>query len=253
MDIIPPRHIPAELINDYTMNNTIPVYDWYIDERTPVNTSQTLIWTNDYLQSYITRFTFENIKNNTFEGEGYHGASAQHLEAYEKYTEFIKDKKVAVIGSQTPWIEAILFNAGAKSITTVEYNKPFCEHNIIKTITYDDFCKSSEKYDAIFSYSSIEHSGLGRYGDPLNPNGDIDAINIIHKSLIDNGHLFLGVPVGRDVIVWNAHRVYGPSRLELLLKGFEQLEWIGLDKSYIYTCNPDNNGPHPLIVCKKIN
>jgi len=27
-------------------------------------------------------------------------------------------------------------------------------------------------FDMVFSFSSIEHDGLGRYGDPLNPNGD---------------------------------------------------------------------------------
>jgi hypothetical protein len=31
-------------------------------------------------------------------------------------------------------------------------------------------------FDAIVTFSSIEHSGLGRYGDALNPWGDIIAI-----------------------------------------------------------------------------
>jgi hypothetical protein len=31
-------------------------------------------------------------------------------------------------------------------------------------------------FDAIVTFSSVEHSGLGRYGDALNPWGDIIAI-----------------------------------------------------------------------------
>jgi hypothetical protein len=61
----------------------------------------------------------------------------------------------------------------------------------------------------------------------------------------------MGFPVGRDAIVWNAHRVYGPKRLELLFKNFNEIEWIGMNKDYIYMCSPENNGPHPLIVLKK--
>ena len=31
------------------------------------------------------------------------------------------------------------------------------------------------QFDVVFTYSSVEHSGLGRYGDPLNPAGDLMA------------------------------------------------------------------------------
>ena len=170
--------------------------------------------------------------------------------------ESIKNKKIAVIGSQSPWIEAILVNAGAKSVTTVEYNVPTCNHPIIKAISYDTFCQSNETYDAIFSYSSIEHSGLGRYGDALNPNGDIEAMEQIYKSLDINGLCFVGVPVGRDHLVFNAHRIYGPIRLNLLyLDKFKELDWIGCDKSYINTCPQTSGNPkwdiQPIIVLQK--
>jgi len=248
---IPPRFIPAELYDKYTMNNSIAIFDWYIDERKPVDIRQTLIWSNEYIQSFIDRFTIENIISKTFGYEGYKDASLYHTEVLKKYKHSIYNKNVAVIGSQTPWIEAILINGGAKSVTTVDYNKPECNHSIIKTITYDDFCNSNELYDSIFSYSSIEHSGLGRYGDSLDPDGDITAINVIYNHLSDSGYLFLGIPVGCDALVWNAHRVYGPKRLKLLLHNFNEIEWIGLEKDYIHTCSPDNNGPTPIIVLKK--
>jgi hypothetical protein len=87
---VPPRDIPSELYDKYTLNKTISVFDWYIDERTPVDKTQTLIWTDDYIQSYINRFTFENIANKTFGGEGYLNASRDHAEVCKKYKDYIE-------------------------------------------------------------------------------------------------------------------------------------------------------------------
>jgi len=247
-----PRHIPEDMKNAFTLNGQIPVYDWYINGVVPKDAVK---WPNNYLQSFINKFTLENIRNGKTGNAPYKGADKLHLQSFEKYIKNIKNKKVAVIGSQSPWIEAILVNCGAKEVTTVEYNVPICNHSVIKTISYTDFCKSSEKYDAIISYSSIEHSGLGRYGDPLNPNGDIETMEQIYSSLNTDGLCFIGFPVGRDYIVWNAHRIYGNIRLKLMyLDKFKELEWIGCDKNYIDTCPIPVGNPNfiqPIIILQK--
>ena len=248
-----PRKIPEDMKNAFTLNNKIPVYDWYINEVVPTDS---ISWSNTYLENFINTLTVENIKNNKNIREPYFNGCKFHLYAFEKYIDNIKNKKIAVIGSQTPWIESILVNCGAKEVTTVEYNVPICNHDIIKTISYTEFCESSKKYDAIVSYSSIEHSGLGRYGDKLNPNGDIEAMEQIYKSLNEGGLCFVGFPVGKDYLVWNAHRIYGEIRLNLLyLDKFKELEWVGYDKSYIYNCNTTNQNPNcsiqPVIILKK--
>jgi hypothetical protein len=238
--------------NAFTLNGQIPVYEWYLNNVVPKNT---VTWTNEYINSFIGMFTPENIRNRKTDMYG-SSPSKLHLQAFEKYIDSIKNKKIAVIGSQTPWIEAILVNYGAKEVTTVEYNVPICNHDIIKAISYTDFCNSSEKYDAIVSYSSIEHSGLGRYGDSLNPNGDIETMEQIYKSLNAGGHCFVGFPVGRDHLVWNAHRIYGPIRLKMMyLDKFKELEWFGCDKSYIYRCPRPIGNPlysmQPIIILQK--
>uniref|UniRef100_A0A914XVS8 DUF268 domain-containing protein n=1 Tax=Panagrolaimus superbus TaxID=310955 RepID=A0A914XVS8_9BILA len=76
------------------------------------------------------------------------------------------------------------------------------------------------KFDFIVSFSSIEHSGLGRYGDPIDPIGDIREMNKIHCMLKPKGLLFLGFPVGVDKVVFNAHRIYGRIRLGMMFEGF---------------------------------
>ncbi len=77
-------------------------------------------------------------------------------------------------------------------------------------------------FDFIASFSSIEHSGLGRFGDPLDPYGDLKEMQKMRCLLKDDGLFYLGLPVHTpDSLEWNAHRVYGPLRLPLLLAGFE--------------------------------
>ncbi|MEX2592687.1 MAG: DUF268 domain-containing protein [Anditalea sp.] len=73
---------------------------------------------------------------------------------------------------------------------------------------------------------TIEHIGLGRYGDPLDYDGDIKAVNELKRVLAVGGHLFFVVPIGRlNRIFFNAHRVYTKQQVldlfpDLVLKDF---------------------------------
>lgn len=56
---------------------------------------------------------------------------------------------------------------------------------------------------------TIEHIGLGRYGDELDYNGDIKAIHELKRVLAPEGYLLFVVPLGAtDLICFNAHRIY---------------------------------------------
>jgi len=69
----------------------------------------------------------------------------------------------------------------------------------------------------------VEHIGLGRYGDPLDPDGDLKAIAELQRVLAPGGTLLFVVPVGRPRIMFNAHRVYGYSQV---LESFAALELV---------------------------
>ncbi len=63
------------------------------------------------------------------------------------------------------------------------------------------------EYDAAVTFSSIEHAGLGRFGDAINPWGDIMTVAKIRCVLKDNGLVLVGVPMdSKDIVNFNRHR-----------------------------------------------
>ena len=56
----------------------------------------------------------------------------------------------------------------------------------------------------------IEHIGLGRYGDPVDPEGHLKAAAEMVRVLRPGGALLLGTPVGRERLFFDAHRVFDP-------------------------------------------
>ena len=60
---------------------------------------------------------------------------------------------------------------------------------------------------------TIEHIGLGRYGDPIDPQGDLKAIAELKRVCAVGGNLLFVVPVGIPKIMFNAHRIYHPRMI----------------------------------------
>lgn len=65
----------------------------------------------------------------------------------------------------------------------------------------------------------VEHVGLGRYGDPIDPEGSAKACAELTRVLAPGGSLYLSVPVGRERLCFNAHRVFAPSTIRDLVPG----------------------------------
>jgi hypothetical protein len=66
--------------------------------------------------------------------------------------------------------------------------------------------------DSVSCLHAIEHFGLGRYGDPIDPNGHVKGYNNILKMLKPDGTLYISMPIGtKDVVFFNAHRVFRPN------------------------------------------
>ncbi len=66
--------------------------------------------------------------------------------------------------------------------------------------------------DSISCLHAIEHFGLGRYGDPVDPRGHIKGFNNILRMLKPDGTLFISFPIGKkNEVHFNAHRVFHPK------------------------------------------
>ena len=71
----------------------------------------------------------------------------------------------------------------------------------------------------------VEHVGLGRYGDTMDPDGDLTAISELKRVTAKGGTLLFVVPIGKPRIQFNAHRIYGYEQIidyfqEFTLKEF---------------------------------
>uniref|UniRef100_A0A7S4J318 Uncharacterized protein n=1 Tax=Odontella aurita TaxID=265563 RepID=A0A7S4J318_9STRA len=140
----------------------------------------------------------------------------------------LRDKSVLVIGSSHPWVECICLHHGARLVTTLEYGTIDSRHPRIHTETPEAFRAkylngTLGEFDGVVTHSSLEHSGLGRYGDALNPWGDILALARAWCVTRANGFLWLGLPTGKDFTLSNWHRVYGKIRLPLVATNWRQL------------------------------
>jgi hypothetical protein len=218
----PPLHDPpVELRNGYTMNGAIALQSSYSKE--PDSQTETKTWSAEYVQGFI---------------DGQNTCGGYNLPlcdvAIKKYaTSHIVGKVGMEFCSQTPWAEGALLAAGAAHVRTVEYTPIISQHPKLSAITPKQLGRDhmvnyhTHFVDVIFSYSSFEHDGLGRYGDPMSPSADLESIARAYCLLKEGGILFLGLPIGPDVVAWNAHRIYGKYRMSVILGNWDVIDLIG--------------------------
>ena len=72
---------------------------------------------------------------------------------------------------------------------------------------------------------TVEHVGLGRYGDPLDPNGDLKAIAELKRVIAVDGSLLFVVPIGKTKMCFNAHRIYSYKQIREYFSELELIEF----------------------------
>lgn len=71
----------------------------------------------------------------------------------------------------------------------------------------------------------VEHVGLGRYGDQIDPEGTEKALLELARVLAPGGQFLLGMPIGQERVEFNAHRIWNPSRPIKLLESLRLAEF----------------------------
>jgi SAM-dependent methyltransferase len=81
-------------------------------------------------------------------------------------------------------------------------------------------------FDAVVTLSTVEHLGLGRYGDDLDPAADAAGTAEMIRVLRPGGVLILTTTVtaGPRTVAFNAHRIYRPEDVHALAPGLERID-----------------------------
>lgn len=86
-----------------------------------------------------------------------------------------------------------------------------------------------DSFMSISSLHVLEHIGLGRYGDSLDTQGATKAAAELVRVLKPGGRLYLSVPVGRERVCFNAHRVFAPNTVLQMLAPLSLLRFCLVD------------------------
>jgi hypothetical protein len=62
--------------------------------------------------------------------------------------------------------------------------------------------------DSLSCLHTIEHFGLGRYGDPIDPEGHLKGLEQLKRMVARGGLLYLSTPIGPERVEFNAHRIF---------------------------------------------
>ena len=89
-----------------------------------------------------------------------------------------------------------------------------------------DLSQFRGSYDSVSSLHSIEHFGLGRYKDKIDPNGHEKGLKNIAECARAGGFLYVSFPIGKSAVEFNAQRIIDPEWPVESLKDFELVEFV---------------------------
>ncbi len=98
---------------------------------------------------------------------------------------------------------------------------------------------------------SLEHFGLGRYGDPIDPEACFICFEKIQKKIKPGGDLYISLPVGKERVEFNAHRIFYASTVIECFHEMDLIEYscaangkIEYDADIHKYDNDDHNGEY---------
>ena len=103
---------------------------------------------------------------------------------------------------------------------------------------------NESKSESVSCLHTLEHFGLGRYGDELDPNGHKKGINAIKNFVSTGGKLYLSVPIASsNSVVFNKHRIFSPKEFNDLVvcDEFELIRFDVIDDEGNFSRDVDIN------------
>lgn len=226
----PPPTLPPDLHWAFTRCGVATVGDFFVDD-TRNGKGTHYAHSRKDMESRVAASRTQLERPQPLRGSSLNAARQVEALKNARVASKVRGGACVVFGSTAPIVEALLIAGGAASVLVVEYNNLTYDHPLVSHAKPDDFAAGAHaRFDVAISFSSFDHDGLGRYGDPLAPDGDLLAMDFLAGFLAPGGLALVSVPVGMDVIWWNLMREYGPVRLPLLLEGYHVVDRIGWEQ-----------------------
>lgn len=99
--------------------------------------------------------------------------------------------------------------------------------------------------DSASCLHSLEHFGLGRYGDPIDYQGWSKGLESLTRAVRPGGFLYLSVPISTsERVEFNAHRIFAITTIhEAIISEFEVVDFVFVDDKGDLTTGIPIGGP----------
>lgn len=87
----------------------------------------------------------------------------------------------------------------------------------------------SNSIESLSCLHAMEHVGLGRYGDELDPIGYLKGMKELERILKPGGRLYFSVPIGKQRLEFNSQRVFNSSTVLNIFSGMKLVEFAAVD------------------------
>jgi Caenorhabditis protein of unknown function, DUF268 len=108
-----------------------------------------------------------------------------------------------------------------------------------------DMCRldfASASIPSLSSLHAVEHVGLGRYGDPIDPEGCFTAMRELARVVAPGGRLYLGTPIGAERLAFNSERVFDPRTIVAACAGLRLVSFDAVDDEDRFVAGADLAG-----------
>jgi len=135
------------------------------------------------------------------------------------------------IGSRIDGFIAHLLSFGQKvsllDIRPLSHNIPGVEFIQCDATNLENIEDNS--VESLSALCSLEHFGLGRYGDPIDPDACFKCFEAIQKKMKKDGQIYISVPIGKEHLEYNAHRVFAAKTI---VSSFDKMKMLEFSSAY---------------------
>lgn len=113
------------------------------------------------------------------------------------------------VGSYRAWLAGLMAHYRVTTVDVRERHSDLANETCVtQDVRY--LTLESESVDMVTTLHTIEHFGLGRYGDEFDPDGDCKAVKSLLHMIRPGGRFLFSVPVtaGTPCLAFNSHRIY---------------------------------------------